>query len=77
MLRLARSRDGVMVVDEKKNISGRGFYLCPDLSCLKMAQKRNLMSEITGTERSMVSFESRVSHPVNDLTKGRERNGEG
>jgi predicted RNA-binding protein YlxR (DUF448 family) len=76
MLRLARSTDGVMLVNGKKNLSGRGFYLCPDLSCLKMAQKKNSMSEIIGIDRSMVSFESSAFHPVEDLTKGRKRDGE-
>ncbi len=40
MLRLIQSIDGVAFVDEKKRINGRGFYLCPDLICFKMAQKK-------------------------------------
>ena len=40
MLRFIRGIDGVMFVNEKKRINGRGFYLCPDLVCFKMAQKK-------------------------------------
>jgi predicted RNA-binding protein YlxR (DUF448 family) len=28
------------LTDGKKNLRGRGFYLCPDLKCLKIALKK-------------------------------------
>ena len=28
-------------INGKKHLEGRGFYLCPDLACFKMAQKKN------------------------------------
>jgi predicted RNA-binding protein YlxR (DUF448 family) len=40
MLRFVQNQDGVVCVDEKKKMSGRGFYLCPDLNCLRRAQKK-------------------------------------
>jgi len=40
MLRFIKGIDGVVFVNEKKRINGRGFYLCPDLICFKMAQKK-------------------------------------
>jgi hypothetical protein len=40
LLRFTKGTDGVVFVDEKKRINGRGFYLCPDLLCIKMAQKK-------------------------------------
>jgi uncharacterized protein len=40
MLRFIQRIDGVVFVNEKKRINGRGFYLCPDLICFKMAQKK-------------------------------------
>jgi len=40
MLRFIRGKDGVMFINEKKRINGRGFYLCPDIICFKMAQKK-------------------------------------
>ena len=39
MLRFIQTIDRVVFVNEKKRINGRGFYLCPDLICFKMAQK--------------------------------------
>jgi predicted RNA-binding protein YlxR (DUF448 family) len=40
MLRFIKGKDGVMFINEKKRINGRGFYLCPDIICFKMAQKK-------------------------------------
>lgn len=40
MLQFIKGIDGVVFVNEKKRINGRGFYLCPDLICFKMAQKK-------------------------------------
>jgi len=40
MLQFIKGIDGVVVVNEKKRIHGRGFYLCPDLLCFKKAQKK-------------------------------------
>jgi len=40
MLRFIKGIDGVVFVNEKRRINGRGFYLCPDLICFKMAQKK-------------------------------------
>ena len=40
MLRFIQTIDGVVVVNEKKRTNGRGFYLCPDMICFKMAQKK-------------------------------------
>jgi len=40
MLRFIKGIDGVVFVNEKKRINGRGFYLCPDLLCFKRAQKK-------------------------------------
>jgi predicted RNA-binding protein YlxR (DUF448 family) len=39
MLRFIKGTDKVVFVN-KKRINGRGFYLCPDLVCFKMAQKK-------------------------------------
>ncbi len=40
MLRFIRGVDGVILVKGKKNVEGRGFYLCPDLLCFKKAEKK-------------------------------------
>jgi predicted RNA-binding protein YlxR (DUF448 family) len=40
MLQFIKGIDGVVFVNGKKRINGRGFYLCPDLICFKRAQKK-------------------------------------
>jgi predicted RNA-binding protein YlxR (DUF448 family) len=45
MLRLVKSIDGVVSVDEKKRMKGRGLYLCPDPTCFKMARKKERWGE--------------------------------
>jgi predicted RNA-binding protein YlxR (DUF448 family) len=40
MIRFIQSSDRLVIVDEKKNLSGRGYYLCPDAACLKKARKK-------------------------------------
>lgn len=49
MVRLIIGFDGILFSDHKKNLNGRGYYLCPDRSCLKLAQKKH---------RGLESFES-------------------
>jgi predicted RNA-binding protein YlxR (DUF448 family) len=59
MLRFARTIDGVMLADEKKRMNGRGFYLCPDLICLKMAEKKERRGRFLGTHGLPASFRER------------------
>ena len=40
MLRFIHMVDGVVIFDEKSKINGRSFYLCADMICLRMAQKK-------------------------------------
>ena len=40
LIRLVKSSDGTFSLDETRKRDGRGYYLCSDRACLKMAQKR-------------------------------------
>ncbi len=40
MLRFIKGSEAVMFAKAKKNVDGRGFYLCPDFLCFKKAEKR-------------------------------------
>lgn len=40
LVRLVKSSEGAFSLDETKGSDGRGYYLCPDRACLKMAQKK-------------------------------------
>ena len=39
MIRVVRRTDGVVSLDFSGKLNGRGAYICPDLECLKKAQK--------------------------------------
>jgi predicted RNA-binding protein YlxR (DUF448 family) len=49
MVRFVRSMDGVVSVDEKKRMNGRGFYLCPAPLCFKMARKKERWGRSLGS----------------------------
>ncbi len=49
MIWFAYAPEGVIRVDGRKPHEGRGFYLCPDLQCLKMAKGRKKAVEFSGT----------------------------
>ncbi len=49
MIWLAHSPQGVIRVDGKNPHQGRGFYLCPDFQCLKVAKRRKKAIELLGT----------------------------
>ncbi len=40
LIRLVKRSDGAFSLDDTREGDGRGYYLCPDQTCLKMAQKR-------------------------------------
>ena len=39
LLRIAKNKDGAIIVDETGKLPGRGAYLCKDLSCFQKAVK--------------------------------------
>ncbi len=39
LIRVVRSPEGAISLDFKGKVSGRGAYVCPDMSCLKKAMK--------------------------------------
>jgi uncharacterized protein len=49
MIWFAHGPEGVIRVDVRKPHAGRGFYLCPDLRCLKMAKGRKKAVEFPAT----------------------------
>ena len=61
MVRFTKTSDGVLFVNEKKDIRGRGYYLCPDRLCFRLAQKKNKWRESLGSvESSILSNEGRL-----------------
>ena len=65
MIRFIKGQDGILFMDEKKRLKGRGFYVCPDDTCLKLAKKRIQISGIHSIDGSVISFDLRF--PQKDL----------
>jgi predicted RNA-binding protein YlxR (DUF448 family) len=55
MLRLVKGPDGVLLWNGKKNPNGRGYYLCADRICLKLAQKKQRGLESFAEKDPLVS----------------------
>lgn len=39
LIRVVRTPDGEILVDSKGKLSGRGVYICPEMSCFEKAKK--------------------------------------
>lgn len=48
LIRIVRSPEGVISLDETGKSSGRGVYLCRNAECLKKARKTNSPSKSLG-----------------------------
>lgn len=45
MIRIVRTPDGKIIIDETGKKSGRGAYLCGDVKCLDIAFKENSLNK--------------------------------
>jgi predicted RNA-binding protein YlxR (DUF448 family) len=45
MIRIVRTPDGIIIIDETGKKSGRGAYLCGDVKCLDIAFKENSLNK--------------------------------
>lgn len=43
LVRVVRESDDVFSIDRTGKKNGRGAYLCPDIACLRIAQKKHLL----------------------------------
>jgi predicted RNA-binding protein YlxR (DUF448 family) len=50
MVRLTKDPEGIFFTSGKKDLNGRGSYLCPDLICFKKAQKKGRMGRFVGMD---------------------------
>ena len=64
LVRFTRGPEGSVFLNEKKTLGGRGFYLCPTLKCFRMAQKKNQMGRILGSQGSPISLETVLAETV-------------
>jgi predicted RNA-binding protein YlxR (DUF448 family) len=62
LVRLIKGADGHFFLNDKKELSGRGYYLCPDPACLKLAQKKQRELESLGWKDPLGSLiEERIN----------------
>ena len=52
MVRLIQMSQGVMVLDGKKILPGRGIYVCPAPVCLRMARKKGRIGQVVGMDET-------------------------
>lgn len=72
MLRVVRTPDGQVVLDEQGKTSGRGAYVCPEPQCVALCLKRRLLerslkcsvpAEVQAKLRAAVNLEERDALP--------------
>ncbi len=75
LVRLTRGAEGSLIVSEKGHLEGRGFYLCPELGCLRKAQKKYPLRWAFGTDGGPFPIQARVAEEMEERAR-RSENGE-
>ncbi len=57
LIRVVRTPEGVVTIDLKGRMNGRGAYLCKDPNCLKKAVKSNALARSLKTEIPEETYE--------------------
>lgn len=61
LIRIVKNKDGVISIDRTGKASGRGAYICDDITCLEKAIK---------TKRLEKAFETKISDEIYDNLRG-------
>ncbi len=58
LIRIVRSPDGNISIDLKGKVSGRGCYICPNMTCFDSAIKGNRLEKALGAkiDKDLVSL---------------------
>jgi predicted RNA-binding protein YlxR (DUF448 family) len=57
LIRVVKNKEGDLCVDFTGKANGRGAYICPNLECLKKAQKRKALNRALECDISDEIFE--------------------
>jgi predicted RNA-binding protein YlxR (DUF448 family) len=70
MIWFKQNSDGMISQNIKKNLTGRGFYLCPDRICFKKVQTKKRVGRITLDPMMLEALfsDTRISHEMMGLT---------
>jgi len=66
MIRFVRNSEGALLLSESRNMSGKGFYLCPDVKCLKAAMRKKQLGRVVGMNGLPISLETRLAGSVQE-----------
>lgn len=66
LIRIVKSKDGVINVDFTGKAHGRGAYICPDIDCLEKAQKKKALSKAFQGEVSKEIYDSLIQELKNN-----------
>ena len=73
LIRVVRSPEGEISLDLKGKKSGRGAYICRDLSCLKKARKGKRIERALECEISEEIYSALESQLAENCDKGEEQ----
>lgn len=57
MVRVVRSKDGIITVDESGKAAGRGAYICRSASCIEKAQREKRLERALKTQIENAIYE--------------------
>lgn len=72
LIRIVRNQSNELFVDLTSKANGRGAYICPDLNCLKLAMKKNALSNVFDADVSQQQVEL-VSEQLDKIIKQRRQ----
>lgn len=65
LLRIVKCPDGSVMIDHKGNADGRGAYLCKNLKCIEIAEKKKKLSRALRCEINEEILKS-IAEGLND-----------
>ena len=58
LIRMVKSKDGEVIIDKNQKADGRGAYICKDINCLKICQKKSRLNMAFKTKVNDKIYES-------------------
>lgn len=58
LIRVVRTTEGEIVIDETGRVNGRGAYICKDIDCFNKAEKSDRLSKVLEVEVTKEKYEA-------------------
>jgi predicted RNA-binding protein YlxR (DUF448 family) len=72
LVRIVRTPDGELKIDETGRVAGRGAYLCRDAGCWKTGLERGAIRRALGVPVPVEVREALLAGPTGTMTEGGE-----